>query len=71
MGRQDIQYHTPAEVRGYLAEARQILAEQGIDEDSHEQLLIKLVDLLQGKSIVQTQPQPIGIPAMAIPRGHH
>ena len=69
MRRVEMQHNTPEQVREYMEEAIAIVRDLDLTGDLFVPAFTKAVDLLAAKHIQFEQVQPMGLPAMHIPRG--
>lgn len=68
VNRIEIVHNTDEQVQGYVEAAQRIADALGIDREREHQVFVKIIELLASKT-VQVVQQPVGMPAMAIPRG--
>lgn len=67
----ELHHNTPEQVTSYLRAALNCVDEAEIPEDLRGPAFVKAVDLIAAKQVMldQADVQPVGVPAMAIPRG--
>lgn len=72
MGTTELHHNTPAQVRAYLREALDVVAELDPPDDLREACFQTACNLTSAKQIMMSQ-SPIGIPgpALAIPGARH
>lgn len=59
--RQEIPNHTPEQIRGYLVDAEELVAELDIDDRLLEAAFTKAVDLFASKQILLQETPTIGL----------
>jgi hypothetical protein len=67
--RQEHRHHSDEQIREALAFARDLVAELELTDDLAPHAFVSAVNLRAAKSIVEVAPPPLGVPAMAMPRG--
>ena len=65
--RNDVQHHSPEQVRDYFRDALTIVRESNIPAEWHEAAFLKGVDLLAGKTVRLEEAVLGGLGAMHVP----
>lgn len=68
MQRLETQFSTREQVKTYLESALEIVSELEIPDEWREAAFLKTVDMLAHKTVAFVNPEPVGMPLMALPR---
>lgn len=71
MSRQELHFFSPEQVAQHLDDALAIVRARELSPELEAALVPWAAEKLSAKQIVESVPQPLAVPAMAIPRGAH
>ncbi len=63
-------HHTPEQIEGYLAEARRIMAEAGLEIEAYPQVLAQILALVSSKQVFYEQAAPALLGNLNAFKGH-